>query len=119
MSKPKLTYFDLYGRAEMIRMILHKAKIEFEDNRIGFEEWGKLKEEHPEMFEFGQLPLFERDGVKYAQSASIARMLSIENGFYPTDAASVYRIESIMDALTDWMGEFFGIMFKLGLTEEQ
>ena len=34
-----LYYFDVYGRAEAIRMALHKAEVEWEDHRIPFEDW--------------------------------------------------------------------------------
>jgi len=40
---PKLIYFGVYARAEPIRILLHHAKVEYEDKRISFEEWGALK----------------------------------------------------------------------------
>ena len=41
----KLYYFDVYGRAEAIRMLLNHAKVEFEDVRFQKEEWPKMKAE--------------------------------------------------------------------------
>lgn len=43
MSQYKLIYFPLRGRAEFIRYILHHAGIQFEDERIPFDKWAKLK----------------------------------------------------------------------------
>ena len=39
----KLTYFDLRGRAETIRLLLHYNGIQFQDKRVTNEEWAKLK----------------------------------------------------------------------------
>ena len=41
--KLKLTYFDVRGRGELSRFILHHAGREFEDHRITFAEWPALK----------------------------------------------------------------------------
>ena len=42
-SKYKLIYFPLTGRAEAIRLMFAAAGVEYEDCRIPFEEWPKLK----------------------------------------------------------------------------
>ncbi len=46
----KVYYFDIYGKGEPIRMILHQAKVPFEDVRYSFAEWGSHKQD--EKFEF-------------------------------------------------------------------
>ena len=42
-SKPILTYFDLYGKGEAIRMALTHGKIDFEDSRVTGESWKAFK----------------------------------------------------------------------------
>ena len=42
-TKYKLTYFNLRGRAETIRMLFAAADVEFEDVRIAPEQWPELK----------------------------------------------------------------------------
>ena len=41
--KVQLLYFDGYGRAEIIRIILNYGGVKFEDKRVNFEEWPKIK----------------------------------------------------------------------------
>jgi hypothetical protein len=43
MAPLKLIYFDIAGRAEMIRLALHIGGIEFEDVRVGREEFAANK----------------------------------------------------------------------------
>jgi hypothetical protein len=39
----KLTYFNLRGRAELSRLILHHAGVQFEDFRFEMNEWPQYK----------------------------------------------------------------------------
>ena len=57
----RVHYFDAYGRAEAIRMILTHAKVAFEDVRHAREDFPKLKDS----LEFGQVPAIEIDGKFY------------------------------------------------------
>ena len=66
-AKPKIYYFDLFGRAEPIRMCLWKAGIEFEDIRVTGDSWTELKSSGK--LEFGQIPHMElADGTVMSQS---------------------------------------------------
>ena len=78
----KLYYFNLKGRAESIRAILSIAKVPFEDVRVPFEEFAKMKEAGK--FEFGQMPALElEDGRILSQSLSIIRWCGKKYGLYP------------------------------------
>jgi glutathione S-transferase len=73
MPNYKLTYFNGRGRAEIIRLVLTAAGIPFEDVRVPFEDWPKLKQTMP----FAQMPVFEIDGkVQLCQSLAVARYLA-------------------------------------------
>ena len=56
----KVYYFDIYAKAEPIRMLLNHAKVEFEDVRMTQEQWPAIKQELN--LEFGQVPAVELDG---------------------------------------------------------
>jgi glutathione S-transferase len=95
----RLHYFDVYGAAEGIRMVLNHAKIEFEDVRYTREKWAEAKPSGN--FEFGQMPAIEYDGKFYAQSVSILRFLGRKHGYYSDDAVTAWRIDSTIDAIGD------------------
>ena len=38
-AKLKLTYFNGRGRGELSRLILAQAGVDYEDHRVGFDEW--------------------------------------------------------------------------------
>lgn len=102
----KLHYFNLYGRGEDIRVLLNKAGAEYEDVRIEFKDWPELKKD-TEKFEYGQMPVLEKDGKFYAQSGAILRMLAKEYGFMPEDAEDEYRVNALIESLKDfWLKAF-------------
>lgn len=80
MTRFKLIYFDLRGRAELTRLIFHYAGQEFEDHRLGYgeglpsqsAEWLAIKTQMP----FLQVPVLEVDGELVTQSHTIARYLA-------------------------------------------
>jgi len=95
-----------------VRLLLHDAKVDYEDVRMSYDEWLKMKAEHPEKFEFGQLPVLERDGKCYPQSLSIMRMLAKEHGFYPKEKEELWRVESIIDWRDDYLNRYIPIMME-------
>ena len=69
-TKVKLTYFDIEGVGEKVRLALTMGGIPFEDVRVKFEEWGAMKPTTP----YGQLPLMSvDDGPPMAQSDAMLR----------------------------------------------
>ena len=83
----KLTYFDAYGRAESLRLLLNYAGIEYEDERIAFKDWPAIKKD-TSRFEYGQMPTLTKGGKIYCQSDSILRYLGREYGlFFPVSSS--------------------------------
>ena len=76
MPMVKLVYFDLEGRGELIRLLLHAGNIDFEDFRFGFADWPKLKPTTP----FGSVPVLFWDGEEMAQTMAMVRFVARKVG---------------------------------------
>ena len=98
MSKYKLTYFDIDGgRAEPIRIAFHTAGIDFEDNRISFAEFGKMRSGT----RFNSVPVLEIDGTQITQSNALSRYVGKMAGLYPADDLQALYCDEVMGALED------------------
>jgi hypothetical protein len=60
---PVLYYYDCYGNAESIRMLFNYKNIDFDDERLNYEEFTNLKKSG--LFEFGEMPVLVMDGTSY------------------------------------------------------
>jgi len=106
--KIKLTYFDVRARAELSRIILAQAGVEYEDCRIKGEEWQKMK---PNSL-FGGLPELEFDGERLGQSMSIARFLATEFGLTGRTNVERAKCDGIVDAGIDMANAGFKFRFE-------
>ena len=107
----KLYYFDIYGRAEAIRMLLDHAKVPFENVIINGEKLAEMKAAG--VLEFGQVPMFETaDGKHLVQSWSILRYLGRQYGYYSEDHETAWKIDSTIDAVEDYLNAYFRFNFE-------
>jgi glutathione S-transferase len=96
----KLVYFDIEGAAEPVRLALILSGIEFEDERIKFQDWQTMKPKTP----YGSLPLMylgENPTPKSQSNAMIHYVASLnpEVGLNPAD--KVFEIEEAMGIVGD------------------
>ena len=106
----KLYYFDIYGRAESIRLLAAHAKLDLTNEYITGEKLGELKAAG--LLEFGQVPMLEVDGKHLVQSWSILRYLGRQHGYYPNDAEVAWKIDSTIDACEDYVTNYFKYQFE-------
>ncbi len=100
MSSYKLYYFDFDGGAgEPTRNAFKLAKIPFEDIRVKHGDWPTLKA--TDKCIYGQMPLLEVDGTRFAQSMAILRYVGKAAGMYPTDTLEALRVDELLDAIID------------------
>ena len=98
MTSYRLTYFDFDGgRGEPIRIALHAAGIDFEDNRVSFPEFAEMRKGT----RFNSLPVLEIDGAAITQSNSISRYIGKMAGLYPEDDLQALYCDETLDALED------------------
>lgn len=79
----KLSYFNIEGRAEKVRLALILQGINFEDDRISFNDWPKIKP----TTKFGQVPImFIDDREPISQSNAmlhyVGRLGKIFGNYY-------------------------------------
>jgi glutathione S-transferase len=98
MTSYKLTYFDFDGgRGEPIRIALHAAGIEFEDERLSFEQFSKMRHGTP----FNALPVLNIDNADVTQTNSLLRYVGKTAGLYPTDNLQALYCDEVMSAFED------------------
>ncbi len=98
MPTYKLTYFDFDGgRAEPIRIAFHAARIDFEDKRISFPEFGEMRKGTP----FNSVPVLEIDGNAVTQSNALSRYVGKMAGLYPADDLQALYCDEVLGALED------------------
>ena len=108
--KLALTYFNFpFWRAEVSRLALHLGGIPFEDIRPDRDQWMALKASGT--LPYGQLPVLDVDGVRYAQTGAIARFCGQLSGLYPTsDPIAALRVDELLDAATEINYELYPTM---------
>nr|XP_058952799.1 glutathione S-transferase 1-like [Pocillopora verrucosa] len=114
MSGYKLYYFDVRGRAEIVRLSFVAANMEYEDIRFTREEWVKEKESgRPPL---GQAPfLVTPDGKVLGQSQAIMKYVCRIGGLSPTDSFD----EAIADMIVGGVEDFFQALIKAHMEKEE
>jgi len=98
LSGCKLTYFDMPGRAEPIRLAFAIGNVAFADERIEFARWKEVKPTMP----MGSLPVLTlANGVQIPQARAIARLVARSVDLYPSDLTQACLCDSLMDSCDD------------------
>ncbi|CBJ33855.1 Glutathione S-transferase [Ectocarpus siliculosus] len=100
-STATLHYFDDPGRAEATRVALAYAGKDFEDNIMGFPEYGASK------WAGIGLPVLEMDDAEYTQSTALLRYAGKLGGLYPDDALAALKVDEIVMIAEDVMANMF------------
>ena len=111
----KLTYFNIEGLAEKIRLALKIGKCEHEDIRINFNEWNGIKNNTP----YGQLPMINVDGIEepIAQSGAILRYVGKKTNLYPNNDLEALYIDELVSLQED-ISSKIGVSIYIGMKPE-
>mmetsp|Transcript_21181 Transcript_21181/g.68328 ORF Transcript_21181/g.68328 Transcript_21181/m.68328 type:complete len:331 (-) Transcript_21181:1614-2606(-) len=103
-SKLVLKYFDLPALGEPIKILLILGGFAWEDQKVGHDEWPKLKPST----KWGQVPVLSTDdGFAFSQTKAIcrylAKLVSIDgtHKLYPDAPEVAYEVDELMEAFED------------------
>jgi glutathione S-transferase len=108
MTVPTLLYFHARGRAELIRLVLAEAGVEYTEHHVGKgtppangrpTDLAELKAAG--VLPFGAVPVWEEPGLRLAQSAAIAAHLARRHGLLPADPGEAARCDELLGAVDD------------------
>lgn len=112
-KKIKVTYFDIAGVAEKLRLALVLKGIEFEDDRFKFTEWPTMKPKT----KFGVVPEVSFDGQVFGQSDACLRYIASLPGtltLIPSDPLEVLKLDEVLGVAGDldraWMAPLYAGM---------
>ncbi|CAH8677582.1 unnamed protein product [Schistosoma haematobium] len=109
----KVIYFNGRGRAESIRMTLVAAGVNYEDERISFQDWPKIKPTIPG----GRLPavkITDNHGhVKWmVESLAIARYMAKKHHMMGGTEEEYYNVEKLIGQAEDLEHEYYKTLMK-------
>jgi len=93
-----LTYFDILGRGEQIRLWFADKEVKYKDIRVTGDEWPAIKKTFP----WGKIPVLnDTMGHIYADSEGIAVVLTTDAGVWPSDQYVAGELMSYAGASED------------------
>jgi len=104
----KLTYFDIKGRGETIRLIFAAAGKKFADDRVKFDNWGALKPDTP----WGSLPTLHVGDQTLGQSLTICRYLARKFKLVGANEWEAAKCDELVDAMNDLYLEWIKLVFE-------
>jgi len=104
----KLYYFNLRAMAETTRFLFAYGGIAYEDIRVTWEEWPKIKPTTP----MGQLPVVEVDGYRVHQSFAINRFLAKRIGLAGANEWESLQVDSVVDTINDLRQKIVAVRFE-------
>ena len=97
----QLTYFEGRGVAEVTRILLALAHVEYEDNRLPDDEFDRRQAAGLFTANLDRLPILKYDGVEIGQSKTIERFVARKYGFLGSNEVEAALIDAISEHVRD------------------
>ncbi len=114
-DKPELTYFDIRGRAECIRILLEEVGVAYDDRQITNAQWQELKPSTP----FGQLPVLRIGEVVLVQTQAIMRHLARAHGLCGETETEWTRCDTAVEAIRDADNHLGRVVWRPGFEQNR
>ena len=123
-----LTYLDIEGLAEPIRLAFDIGSVKYVDRRVGYDDIARLREcgELP----FGQVPVLQlKNGAVHSQTGSLLRYAGYLSGLYPCDQSARcmqpawcltneetrLRVDTVLETIADIQKSLIPLWYKHAL----
>jgi len=106
-----LHYFNIRGRAEPIRLMLHYGGVPFEDKTINFEQWGEKKKNNEYRGPLDQLPFVEIDDEIICETVALVRLAAHKVGICGENDWEKAKADSLVDSDLDMIPKFTAVYF--------
>jgi glutathione S-transferase len=107
--RPNIIYFNIRGRAEVIRLIFEELGVAYDEQRISSpEEWTAMKPLTP----FGALPIYEEGELRFAQTQAIYRHIARTRGLYGRDEREHVECDVTAEAINEGIEELWRLYWE-------
>jgi glutathione S-transferase len=103
----KLHYFQIRGRGEQVRLMLHALELPFDDILVKREQFLEMKAQGPGTLYFGSLPMLEDGVYRLCQGPTILSYLARKHGAAPNDLQLSARADAIAWGAEDLRMRYF------------
>jgi len=110
MSNYRLLYFNIKGKGQLIRLLLHDQGIPFSDEVVNSEDWPAKKASLN--LPFGQMPVLWDGDVFLAQTGAILRYLSRKCGIYGSNDMEKALIDMAYDGIEDFYQRYIRMVYS-------
>ncbi|XP_022079308.1 glutathione S-transferase-like [Acanthaster planci] len=109
VAQYRLLYFNIKGKAQLIRLLLHDQGIAFSDEIVLKKDWLAMKP--TANLAFGQLPAFWDGDFHLVQTGAILRYLSRKHGTYGSSDTEASVIDMAYDGIEDFYQRYIRMVY--------